>query len=243
VGEVQSICNIDCNALSCGDGILDFNEVCDDGNAVSGDGCRGDCQGNEICGDGKLDASNGESCDDGNTINADCCDNNCQAGAGCEIEPNNTAAQALSSQGSSSPDVNITAALSPVADIDFFSFTVDATVDLRIETFSGVGNVCVGIDTEIQLQNAAGVLLAADDDGGISTCSLLNPNIDPEVTRLAPGSYLLRVNEFNNNNVIPFYRATITITALCGDGTTEGSEVCDDGNLNNGDGCQSNCTP
>lgn len=29
--------------LSCGDGVLDSGEVCDDGNNIDGDGCSADC--------------------------------------------------------------------------------------------------------------------------------------------------------------------------------------------------------
>ena len=91
--------------LSCGDGILDPGEACDDGNATSGDGCDANCtvtacgngivttgeacdDGNttsgdgcranctqEICGDGIVDA--GEDCDDGNTADGDCCSSSC----------------------------------------------------------------------------------------------------------------------------------------------------------------------
>ncbi|MEZ4367803.1 MAG: hypothetical protein R2939_16220 [Kofleriaceae bacterium] len=52
-----------CTAVACGDGVLDDGELCDDGNTVSGDGCRADCQGLERCGDGFLDVS--ERCDCG----------------------------------------------------------------------------------------------------------------------------------------------------------------------------------
>jgi len=38
-------CRASCTPARCGDGILDPGEVCDDGNTRSGDGCRGDCQG------------------------------------------------------------------------------------------------------------------------------------------------------------------------------------------------------
>ena len=38
--------------------------MCDDGNRDSGDGCWADCRGEEVCGDGLLDAD--EACDDGN---------------------------------------------------------------------------------------------------------------------------------------------------------------------------------
>jgi cysteine-rich repeat protein len=35
-------CRIDCAIPSCGDGVLDGGEVCDDGNTAPGDGCT-DC--------------------------------------------------------------------------------------------------------------------------------------------------------------------------------------------------------
>lgn len=38
-------CREDCKLARCGDSIIDPNEICDDGNTISGDGCRGDCQG------------------------------------------------------------------------------------------------------------------------------------------------------------------------------------------------------
>src|SRR5438067_8703249 len=60
-----------CVPSSCGNGAVDPGEVCDDGNMVSGDGCRGDCRKIEVCGDGELDA--GEACDDGNTNPVDGC--------------------------------------------------------------------------------------------------------------------------------------------------------------------------
>ena len=54
-----------CVPLTCGDGIIDeeFGESCDDGNTLSGDGCRGDCESNETCGNGVVDLMQGEACD------------------------------------------------------------------------------------------------------------------------------------------------------------------------------------
>jgi cysteine-rich repeat protein len=62
--------------VSCGDGIVDIGEVCDDGNVESADGCRGDCQKIELCGDALVD--DGEACDDGNDNGVDGC-NECMA--------------------------------------------------------------------------------------------------------------------------------------------------------------------
>src|SRR5690606_30947595 len=61
-----------CIPASCGNGVVGPDEVCDDGNTVSGDGCRADCKKIEVCGDGEIDA--GEDCDDANDNAADGCD-------------------------------------------------------------------------------------------------------------------------------------------------------------------------
>ncbi len=78
----------------CGDGTLDADEVCDDGNTTDCDsgGCRGDCSAVETgCGDGFLCGI--EVCDDGNTINCDGCFGDCMTietgcgdGVTCGIE-------------------------------------------------------------------------------------------------------------------------------------------------------------
>src|SRR5260221_3678675 len=61
-----------CRTGLCGNGVIDVGEACDDGNQVSGDGCRADCGKLEVCGDSQLDT--GEVCDDGNHNAADGCD-------------------------------------------------------------------------------------------------------------------------------------------------------------------------
>lgn len=63
---------------SCGDGELDGNEVCDDGNTQSGDGCAADCLSDESCGNGIVDTAASEECDDGNTQSGDGCSSACK---------------------------------------------------------------------------------------------------------------------------------------------------------------------
>jgi cysteine-rich repeat protein len=62
----------------CGDGYQRYDEQCDDGNKISGDGCSADCQSTEICGNGIVDIAVGEQCDDGNQIDNDGCSNRCK---------------------------------------------------------------------------------------------------------------------------------------------------------------------
>ena len=56
-----------CDPVGCGNGRVDDNEVCDDGNTGFGDGCSGDCRSVETCGNGIVDVAAGESCDCGDT--------------------------------------------------------------------------------------------------------------------------------------------------------------------------------
>jgi cysteine-rich repeat protein len=65
-------------ADTCGNGILDATEQCDDGNNTDGDGCSATCQ--TVCGDGKLLGK--EECDDGNTKDGDGCSAACIASVG-----------------------------------------------------------------------------------------------------------------------------------------------------------------
>ncbi|MBY0276059.1 hypothetical protein K2Z84_11995 [Candidatus Binatia bacterium] len=60
--------------LTCGDGILDPGEACDDHNVVNGDGCDANCT-VTACGNGVVTA--GEACDDGNLVGGDGCRANC----------------------------------------------------------------------------------------------------------------------------------------------------------------------
>ncbi len=77
---------------TCGDGVIERSEQCDDGNTASGDGCSRICQieANWICptegeacayagacGNGILTSN--KSCDDGNTVSGDGCSADCQS--------------------------------------------------------------------------------------------------------------------------------------------------------------------
>ena len=66
---------------TCGNGVVDPGEACDDGNTQSGDGCSADCSSTEVCGNGVLDP--GEACDDGNTQSGDGCSADCSSTEVC----------------------------------------------------------------------------------------------------------------------------------------------------------------
>jgi fibro-slime domain-containing protein len=63
----------------CGDGIKTKDEACDDGQNTGGYGkCAPGCVLGPRCGDGVVQASEGETCDDGNLVDNDGCSSRCQ---------------------------------------------------------------------------------------------------------------------------------------------------------------------
>lgn len=88
----------------CGNGKLDGNEACDDGNKNSGDGCSSACLievAKPVCGNRAIEV--GEECDDGNQENDDGCSANCKieqdlASPNGSITINNNASETTSSQ-------------------------------------------------------------------------------------------------------------------------------------------------
>ncbi len=65
-----------CAPRSCGDGVVNAGEFCDDGNADDRDDCLSSCE-FATCGDGVIRAGV-ETCDDGNTLGGDGCNWACQ---------------------------------------------------------------------------------------------------------------------------------------------------------------------
>lgn len=73
--ENQAIC---VQQGGCGNGVIDKNELCDDGNVVGGDRCSADCTSLEVCGNGIIDVAVGEACDDGDQNSSGRCNALCQ---------------------------------------------------------------------------------------------------------------------------------------------------------------------
>lgn len=65
-----------CYFDTCGDGTVQGDERCDDGNSENNDGCSYRCL-YEGCGDAIV--QDGEECDDGNDVNTDSCTNSCMS--------------------------------------------------------------------------------------------------------------------------------------------------------------------
>lgn len=192
------------------------------------------------CGDGFLQA--GEQCDDGNLVAGDGCDAACnlEGGICAETEPNGTQAEADSLAGCN----GIAAQIAPTADKDYF--VVDVTVpnsSIRAEVTNLAGTGCpTGFDSFLRLYNASAVQLGTDDLDGFDNCSFINPVTDLWARNLPVGTYYIVVEEDGNNLTSPQYKLNVQVNPpSCGDFLVQPGEECDDGNTNDGDGCDSTC--
>ena len=235
---------------TCGDGVPAGAEPCDDGNLEDNDGCLPGCIA-ATCGDGYVNAGI-EGCDDGNTTPGDGCNGTCKVEpfyvcfdvpSTCtliEVEPN----ACDSATGPLLPPFTITGKISPVGDQDHYSFIVPAVADVRIETFSPSLGICTGVDNVIELytlNSSCATTIVTDDQDGIDSCAKIDAAIDTGVRKLAPGTYVVRVEDWLNNAIISAYQLQVSFIALCGDGVVSGTETCDDGNTASSDGCSSSC--
>jgi cysteine-rich repeat protein len=232
----------------CGDGLIGGAEQCDDGNNVGGDGCSPTCgivagytcSGEPSvcvakCGDGIL--AGAEQCDDGNLVNGDCCSSACGAEAGCEIEANN-AIPTANDFSALAIGSTIKGTIKPVGDLDYYLVTVPAgqTVALTAATLDGFNSSCANLtqDSFLTVFDVNGVSLGADDNSGPGSCALV------QIAGLTGGDYFIEAKGVGGQQFS--YALSVQLqVVVCGNGTTEPGEQCDDGNTTNGDGCNSLC--
>lgn len=237
-------CSHDCQSLqTCGNGIVDFDEVCDDGGVADGkcpdgtpcnsnndcnnagvcapDGCSKDCQSNETCGNGIKDL--GEVCDNGsaNAIGA-ACEPGCQGGSGCGngfVDPG----EECDDGGSDDSDDCVSCKFARCGD----GFTDSDGTSFR--------EACDPTDP-----NGPGSA-GCNPNCTVATCGdgIVNPNFKPDGTHpeqcdLGSGA----AGNGSNSSCTPTCQFNV-----CGDGMQGPGEDCDHGGSNGvpGDTCDSTC--
>lgn len=178
----------------------------------------------DVCGNEILE--DGESCDDGNTRAADGCSASCQT----EISLSGTTSNMLLGR------------RIPIGGDFQVDLVVTSTVYVDIETFeSAMMGTCPNINTQLRIFDDLGERVV-DFNGGVGFCSRIGPPTPQAV--LEPGLYTIQVRELNDFGVPSFDLVIETIPfGVCGNDFRDGTELCDDGNVANGDNCNSACIP
>jgi cysteine-rich repeat protein len=228
----------------CGDGIIEAEEMCDDGNAFSYDGCNALCQVEtgfycpeegkpclrvQVCGDGKVEA--GEACDDGNPLAGDGCSADCstvEAGWYCPVPGKPCSARCGDGRivaGETCDDGNVVGGDGCSSSCQLEPGT-QCPAPGKPCVFGACGNGIVergeacdcGTDPAHLPTgcSAPNGIFLGDGSGCASTC-VREPTCMDSSGKTQP------------------------CTTTCGDGSIDPGEDCDDGNLNDGDGCSSTC--
>ena len=232
----------------CGDSRLDYGEFCDDGNTTAGDGCSATCTletgytcptpGTKCtlvayCGDGKLDTADGEQCDDSNMVGGDGCS------ATCVIEAN----FACPTPGQM--------CVSTVKCGDHKVTGAEQCDDGNVLAGDGCSQTCQVECGWTCSQGACRATKCGDgivagleqcDDGNTASgdgCSASCTLESQPVTK--PEGWKCTTPKQANGCIGP----TTCAATVCGNGgpgiLPEGSEQCDDGNHDMGDGCTPLC--
>ncbi len=232
--------NVATAVLQCGDGVVDPGEECDDGGNAPGDGCDENCLIElNVCGNTLLEPTNNEECDDGNTDPGDGCDANCliEYGFSC-VDPTlavegdnpgdltgapNTLEATCTAGGFGGPEqvftYTTTGTAADTVQLDL-GLTTDADLGVSVRTD------CADINSEVG---------CADED--------LTPGLQETLSLALPGStdVVIVVQGYSAADEGAFTLNIASNIIVCGDGTVDTGEECDDGGNAPGDGCDENC--
>ncbi len=228
----------------CGNGALNAEELCDDGNTTQGDGCNGvcnpepnfacsqageACQSTIACGDGAIGGV--EACDDGDTAAGDGCSATCSGEDGFSCTTgDNGASVCVPDEEVACGDGKVSGSTEQCDDGD--ELAGDGCSDTcQVEA----GFVCPIINADCEPSEFCGdgfLKAVANATSGPEECD------DGDAQGNDGCSAVCTVEE---NFACPLPNQPCRSTIVCGDGLVTGDERCDDRNTNPGDGCSAQC--
>ncbi len=250
---------------ACGDGVMDADEECDDGNQDDTDACTSACK-NAVCGDGFAQAGT-EECDDGNPDDTDTCTSACKnavcgdgfvgPGEACDdgnqVDDDactNACAAASCGDGKLQPgeecdDANpddTDACLSTCKNAICGDMAVQAVVEACDDGNADETDMCTTMcqlpkcgDGFIQMSN----METCDDKAETKTCDVdcTAATCGDKVLNKAAGEVCDDGNMVNTDACVG-----MCVVAKCGDMFVQaGVETCDDGNMIQTDACINTC--
>lgn len=230
------LCDPSTNIPVCGNNILESGEQCDDGNLNDGDGCSSLCQVEIMCGNGNVDPD--EQCDDGNNIDGDGCSSTCQN----ETPPEPICGNQILESGEQCDDGNNQDGdgCSSECTMEATSDCGNGTLDPSEECDDGNNNNGDGCNSTCEIEENDECIPLDEVFGEIAeeACQARCSNLPDGICY---------VNALGSPEIVYSDNACINLCEpptedpVCGNSMLETGEQCDDGNTNNGDGCDENC--
>ncbi len=243
--------------FNCGNGTIEAadGEECDDGNTTNGDGCSDSCLEEDFwtctanptpppasvctfnCGNGTIEAADGEECDDGNTTNGDGCSDSCLVETGYTCPTPGSPCTPVCGDGM---------VIAPEM-CDDGNATGGDGCDATCTTEAGW--TCTGSPSVCSTTCGDGIVAGAEacDTGGVDTVTC--DGGDCTVATCGDGYTNTALGEecddgAGNSNTTPDACRTNCVLPSCGDGVTDTGEECDTGTSNSDtapDACRTNC--
>lgn len=207
-------------------------EECDDGGDAPADGGSDTCSpkcltavAGQVCGNGSIEGD--EECDDGNLTNSDGCDDRC-------LEENGPCGNGTLDAGEECDDANRTSG-------DGCSLDCTAEFSYHDSDYCGdgfVNNGATGFQADIanepDLESSLSVKFSSIPSGESAVAAFCI--LGAQGADQADSEANLKAKA---DDCLDFYQQNI---AVCGNSIQNAGEGCDDGNLVDNDGCDSNCT-
>jgi cysteine-rich repeat protein len=219
-----------CITTDCGDGIVQAEEVCDDGNIRDGDGCSKTCDSKEVCGNGVTDESVGEKCDDGEREGG--CSANCLSFETCgngNVDPQ----EQCDSRGVDTKYCNHDCTIADCGD-GYVNKAADEACDYK-DHESECNLNCTISDCGDGITNTAD---GEECDSHAVDSEYCNYNC--KIPRCGDGHVNKAANEQCDTQIDDTCNFNCT-SSSCGNGTRDSHEACDDGNNQTCGTCSEGC--
>ena len=131
-----------------------------------------------------------------------------------------------------------------VYELDYPSrVSVGSTFDIDIQALDELGFLVSTLDTDLDI-----VLLNSDNSVSSSEClsfadeaELVNGMATVQASALCEGTFKFKVDDGDVSGIGDNITIVSNSDPVCGDGTVDSGEECDDGNNEDGDGCSAQC--
>ncbi len=219
----------------CGDGVIEGEELCDDGDPEDGDECPASCE-PAFCGDGYVWIGT-EACDDGNKFNDDACTNACTT-AICGDGVTHVDVEDCDDGNQVDTDFCTSACATAVCGDQIVLAGVEACDDGNQDD----GDACTSLCKAAACGD--GLLQVGEetcDDGNQDDSDACTSLCEPAIC--GDGVHQIDVEECDDGNIKDNDACLTDCTAAsCGDGFVQNSvEQCDDKNKVNADACSKKC--
>ena len=233
--------SVQAGTATCGNGVVELGETCDDGHTAPGDGCSATCQtevGYTCTGAPSVCTITPGGCAMPTALalthtgnNYDGMGSGDTTGATNEVGGASCDAYSTSGQGND----QVWTFTNPVAQAVTVTLTPATGFDAVLRVMTTACDLATEVPETVLSSDPTATADGCADRHGSGTAETLTYRVLPA------GTYSVLVDGYSATSAGTYTLAVHGEPSTCGNGTVELGEACDDHNTNNGDGCSNSC--